>query len=86
MKFFVHELMKTNKCGWFVMKSWIYIYIKNQQKLLFSQIGSMFIDLAARKFSNIEGQSATQRESISKKHDIIHRLNGLYQTSHSKTV
>ena len=34
--------------------------------LLFSQIGSMFIDLAAGTFSNIEGRSATQRESISK--------------------
>ena len=55
-----------------------------QQKLLFSQIGSMFIDFAAGTFSNIpitcirpvsglrqaigiEGRSATQRESLSKK-------------------
>ena len=45
----------------------INLYYKPTKKLLFSQIGSMFIDLTAGKFSDIEGRSATQRESISKK-------------------
>ena len=44
----------------------INIYYK-PTNLLFSQIGSMFIDLAAGTFSNIERRSATQRESLSKK-------------------